>query len=456
MKRILILCGLISMYLLPPTLTYAQQQDDPLWVKRLADAKALAKREGFPLSLAELPKRNVPNADNAATYASQLHDLKRKKPLSKIEEGYLNTLGPDIRSATPQQLEQAKQAFANRTDIAQLVEKAVACKNYYVPVKMMTSSTLLFPEFPITIMAEMRFVARYLAQKTSLLLREERYQEAIENQKKGFQLAHIVAQGYQLEEMLCANSIEAIALRGMETVLQFSGQKRGIASTVRKVIERESGASSFERALGVQLATKMDELERCRGSAETLKSLKSLVMSGDGGQGIFGFPTDSAQNVTRFINANETNFIKKTNVVMHTLPALYYKALPPDFPPNLNTNDGERSKNVDSCVADAFLSEWHTVRIYIAKHTARNAVLLTGAQVLAWKVKRDVFPNSLKEVISSVPLDPFDGKPLRYRKEGAGFVIYSVGDTGKYDGRVFEKGRWRESVFRYPAPPQKP
>ncbi|MCX6380113.1 MAG: hypothetical protein NT023_11665, partial [Armatimonadetes bacterium] len=36
MKRVLILCGLISMCLLPPTLTYAQQQNDPLWVKRLA------------------------------------------------------------------------------------------------------------------------------------------------------------------------------------------------------------------------------------------------------------------------------------------------------------------------------------------------------------------------------------------------------------------------------------
>jgi len=444
------------MCLLPPTFIYAQQQNDPLWVKRLAEAKALAKREGFPLSLAELPKRNVPDADNVATYASQLIVMKKKKPLSKIEEDYLNTLGPDIRSATPQQLEQAKQAFANRTDIAQLVEKAVACKNYYVPVTMMTSSTLLFPDIPIAIMAEMRFVARYLAQKTSLLLREERYQEAIENQKKGFQLAHIVAQGYQLEEMLCANSIEAIALRGMETVLLFSGERSGVAEAVARDIKRENSPFAFERALGVQLATKMDELERCRGSDETLKVLKSLVMSEGGGQGIFGFSTDSAQNVTRFINANETNFIKKTNVVMHALPALYYKALPPDFPPNLNTNDGEHSKNVDSCVADAFLSEWHTVRIYIAKHTARNAVLLTGAQVLAWKVKHGAFPNSLKEVISRVPLDPFDGKPLRYRKEGAGFVVYSVGETGKYDGRVLEKGRGRESVFRYPEPPQGP
>jgi hypothetical protein len=39
------------------------------------------------------------------------------------------------------------------------------------------------------------------------------------------------------------------------------------------------------------------------------------------------------------------------------------------------------------------------------------------------------------EFLSSVPLDPVDGEPLRYRRNGDGtFLLYSVGENGVDDG----------------------
>ena len=32
------------------------------------------------------------------------------------------------------------------------------------------------------------------------------------------------------------------------------------------------------------------------------------------------------------------------------------------------------------------------------------------------------------------PVDPFTGKPLEYRREGDGFLIYSAGPDGRDDG----------------------
>jgi hypothetical protein len=49
--------------------------------------------------------------------------------------------------------------------------------------------------------------------------------------------------------------------------------------------------------------------------------------------------------------------------------------------------------------------------------------------------------------MTEVPLDEFDGKPLRYRREGEGFILYSVGtnlvDDGGEDSRGAGDYVWR-------------
>jgi hypothetical protein len=53
------------------------------------------------------------------------------------------------------------------------------------------------------------------------------------------------------------------------------------------------------------------------------------------------------------------------------------------------------------------------------------------------------WPNSLEEVVAAklldkVPIDPFDGKPLRYRKTKNGVVVYSIGPDGTYKGDALD------------------
>jgi hypothetical protein len=42
----------------------------------------------------------------------------------------------------------------------------------------------------------------------------------------------------------------------------------------------------------------------------------------------------------------------------------------------------------------------------------------------------DLVPNYLE----SVPIDPFDGKELRYKKLESGYVVYSIGENLSDDG----------------------
>jgi hypothetical protein len=38
------------------------------------------------------------------------------------------------------------------------------------------------------------------------------------------------------------------------------------------------------------------------------------------------------------------------------------------------------------------------------------------------------------QLLSAMPADPFDGKPLRYHRLTKGYVVYSVGVDGHDDG----------------------
>jgi len=47
------------------------------------------------------------------------------------------------------------------------------------------------------------------------------------------------------------------------------------------------------------------------------------------------------------------------------------------------------------------------------------------------------YPTSLPELrpdfLNPAPADPFDGQNLRYRKEGSGYLLYSIGQNLKDD-----------------------
>ena len=51
--------------------------------------------------------------------------------------------------------------------------------------------------------------------------------------------------------------------------------------------------------------------------------------------------------------------------------------------------------------------------------------------VLVYRKEHGAWPETLAACMDKVPVDPFDGKPLRYRLTEKGFVVSSVGKTGK-------------------------
>jgi hypothetical protein len=87
-----------------------------------------------------------------------------------------------------------------------------------------------------------------------------------------------------------------------------------------------------------------------------------------------------------------------------------------------------------------------------ARAVAEQGALRAMAAALEFRAQHKALPQTLASCMKAVPTDPFDGKPMRYRIEGKGFVIYSVGPTGKYTGAPKQPGQpFREVVLRWPG-----
>jgi len=56
--------------------------------------------------------------------------------------------------------------------------------------------------------------------------------------------------------------------------------------------------------------------------------------------------------------------------------------------------------------------------------------------------------------LTATPLDPFDGQPLRYRKQGDGYVLYSIGSDLNDDSGARKTGKNGDIVFTVVTPPK--
>jgi hypothetical protein len=73
-----------------------------------------------------------------------------------------------------------------------------------------------------------------------------------------------------------------------------------------------------------------------------------------------------------------------------------------------------------------------------AKAEAIALASRTGLACRLYKSRTGRYPDGLEELVpdllTEVPIDPFTGKPFVYRREGEGFIVYSLGSNQKDDG----------------------
>ena len=79
------------------------------------------------------------------------------------------------------------------------------------------------------------------------------------------------------------------------------------------------------------------------------------------------------------------------------------------------------------------------------KNTAGLRVAATAMAVERLRLASGALPKALGDLVpkylAKIPTDPFDGKPLRFKKLDKGYVVYSIGPNGKDDGGVYRSDK---------------
>ena len=91
---------------------------------------------------------------------------------------------------------------------------------------------------------------------------------------------------------------------------------------------------------------------------------------------------------------------------------------------------------------DFLIHEWMPSAVDVVRleltEAARLATASCGLAVERYRLARGTLPETLRDLVPTylpeVPLDPFDGQPLRYKHLERGYTVYSVGPDGTDDG----------------------
>jgi len=98
-------------------------------------------------------------------------------------------------------------------------------------------------------------------------------------------------------------------------------------------------------------------------------------------------------------------------------------------------------------------------------HARGQADIENAVTAIAIERYRNVYgriPEHIEDLVpsflESIPLDPFDGRPLRYLPNGNGYAVYSIGENLRDDGaaplspgqNIYREGDWVFRVNRGP------
>lgn len=399
-----------------------------------AEAKASAKKEGLPITPANLAQPAVPNSENAAPVYRQLTKLLTAKPISS-DNIVARVTGKRMPDAA--QIAQIRTELKARTDVLALVHKAAARPKCNFDRDYSLGPKLMFPEY-----AKMRAAIRTLTAESAVLLADGKPFDAIKNQTLGFNIARHAASDHTIISYLVAIAIDSITLHGLERILYAAGDKPGVAAAVEEAIAANWHPHSFKQALGgeaVLLIRLQDNLnkEGPEYDSDIATAYKQVKQKHAG-----------AQDWQPFLDANGAYML---DVVRATR-----KAAADPYPTALPTLRGietavQNDKSNPHLFGNILTPVYTQALNKNASDEARVSVVRCAASVLAWRQTHGALPKSLSEAMLKVPRDPYDGKPLRYRLVGSGFVVYSVGPTGKFDGGTpAKKPDANEGCFWYP------
>lgn len=348
---------------------------------------------------------------------------------------------------TDNEIAQVQKLFDDHPVILDTINKTTARR--YLDHEAITKNTT-FPEIFFA-----REEARAIQTYSYLLARDKQYDKAIEWESKGFKIASLIAQEGTLISKLGSLACNLLTLNGMQDILELGGDQPSVAEKIQKAITANMKPIRCTDAYSEgQIAIDWGIYEDLRlVKPDWMHYLKEMGMNGTED---ITFKDDMSPKEKELWNrafyAAEAEYLKSVLdlIKLSKQPNRDIRKLlqsPPEQLTIIDIIDEQTGISLFSFFDTKSLIPDNTIFVREAETLARRNITLAICSVFESKTKSGAYPKSLPANF----IDPFSNKPLGYKLEPGGFVIYSVGESGKFDGDLKDSAKAdREILFRYP------
>lgn len=403
-----------------------------------------AKHAGLEVSVAEFARPDPQASRNAATSYARIVNALSRRPIAGEDQILDAFAAPGYPPSD--ELQVAAVALADRADLVTLAHQAAsrpACyfaKDWTQP----NPARVTYPEMTAMLEASHILTAESLA-----LAGQGRLLPAVQNQALGFRIVDHAATEPTLTGYLLSTGVAETTFTGLQTLLYMAGDNASVDRTVDQVITRNWHAPSLAHALSGESGFQQSTIGYLRGAGFSRIANVPAIPSG-ADSSIPPADREPPQWNT-FLSANGAFMIETMIPLVATADKSYAQS-------KQAMQDAAQAINQSAADPAHFFADYKVpASVQLPDDRAKLAATAletqAGAAVLAWKAAHGSFPAALSQAMPTVTLDPYSGKPLGYRREGDGFVVYAVGPWGTFNGGTpSEPPSKLDTAFRYPLP----
>lgn len=400
----------------------------------LSQKVAIARKAGFPFESKSLDvKPPFPGAKNAAPYYEKAISQQRALASRIAGEKAFDGLYSGLDASAQKDLDAYVKEMGPALDYMWQGSQADYC---YFPKDWSKGAAVLFPEY-----AYLKAVAKAQSARAYLAATSGDREQAIEDYETLRTLARHLSEQPILIAMLVSIAIDAIRARSIEALFPLVLKDGSLSDWMRECV------------------TAMPEAFDLTGPLKTeAYFLWWLTEQGHNLPTALGYKPDDAESIELTLMSRSQFVIRsvKMSVLDIYTPAIRDYRPTQDDQAVLETLDRRsmavRAKSgVAGKVLDLFMMTFQGLADGLDRARFRRRSLLAALDVLDHRRKTGAWPSTLPVEF----IDPYDGKPLRYRVDGDGFRIWSVGanlaDDGGLTDRESKSGQGDE-VLIYPRP----
>ena len=245
---------------------------------------------------------------------------------------------------------------------------------------------------------------------------------------------------------LAANALE----RTLNQIVLPPEAAAQLADAFQTMADYDARGDGFNRAL---IGEQVNHRAMLKNPAHTIKVLNNLLDS--------GIPEEQRRQIQA--DVQQPGQMKKEQAFLEAAYRQILAARQLPFPERLQTvTDAVRRQITDATdqglVINALLLAGLDAHVRREASCLANTRLARTALALEqFRAAHHRYPAALSELcpacLPELPLDPFDGQPLRYQPRAAGYLLYSIGSDLKDDGGRRMKANIGDWVFEIIKPP---